>query len=40
MLSASAMPSTQPRILIVFGTRPEVIKLGRSIRALRALPGF
>jgi UDP-N-acetylglucosamine 2-epimerase len=30
------MPSTQPRILIVFGTRPEVIKLWPVERALRA----
>ncbi|MBA3546404.1 MAG: UDP-N-acetylglucosamine 2-epimerase (non-hydrolyzing) [Nannocystis sp.] len=30
------MPSTQPRILIVFGTRPEVIKLWPVDRALRA----
>lgn len=35
----AAMPSTQPRILIVFGTRPEVIKLWPVERALRALPG-
>ncbi len=33
------MPSTQPRILIVFGTRPEVIKLWPVEQALRALPG-
>ena len=32
----AAMPSTQPRILIVFGTRPEVIKLWPVDRALRA----
>ena len=35
----AAMPSTQPRILIVFGTRPEVIKLWPVERALRARPG-
>lgn len=34
------MPSTQPRILIVFGTRPEVIKLWPVWQALRALPGW
>jgi UDP-N-acetylglucosamine 2-epimerase (non-hydrolysing) len=34
------MPSTQPRILIVFGTRPEVIKLWPVDRALRDLPGW
>ena len=32
----AAMPSTQPRILIVFGTRPEVIKLWPVDQALRA----
>jgi UDP-N-acetylglucosamine 2-epimerase (non-hydrolysing) len=30
------MPSTQPRILLVFGTRPEVIKLAPLDHALRA----
>jgi len=34
------MPSTQPRILVVFGTRPEVIKLWPVDRALRARPGW
>ena len=34
------MPSTQPRILIVFGTRPEVIKLWPVDRALRSFAGF
>jgi len=33
------MSSTQPRILVVFGTRPEVIKLAPVIQALQA-PGF
>ena len=34
------MSSTQPRILIVFGTRPEVIKLWPVDRALRSFAGF
>jgi UDP-N-acetylglucosamine 2-epimerase len=33
------MSSTQPRILVVFGTRPEVIKLAPVVQALQA-PGF
>ena len=34
------MSSTQPRILIVFGTRPEVIKLWPVERVLRSFPGW
>jgi len=34
------MSSTQPRILIVFGTRPEVIKLWPVDRALRSFAGW
>lgn len=34
------MPSTGPRILLVLGTRPEVIKLAPVERALRAYPDW
>ena len=34
------MPSTGPRILLVLGTRPEVIKLAPIERALRAYPDW
>lgn len=37
---AAAAPSARPRIMVVFGTRPEAIKLFPLIHALRAEPAL
>ncbi|OYX40807.1 MULTISPECIES: UDP-N-acetyl glucosamine 2-epimerase [unclassified Sphingomonas] len=39
-MSFDHSPSRPPRILVIFGTRPEAIKLFPVIHALQALPGL
>ena len=36
----STTPGKSPRILVIFGTRPEAIKMVPVVQALRALPGL
>jgi len=41
MTSQEALPSTEPsRVLVVFGTRPEAIKMACVVRELREAEGF